>query len=258
MNNKIIGTLSDDDIDYIHKVVAEHYSDGDIIECNGLVIVLDVLGWQESAKKETIQNLFIQLNKLRGDYLDACLRCSDDRDKFNVYANAIADNIVIFVNGDFPYHSYNIYYELGKLVANSLKMGIAFRGAINYGEFYINKLGNSYVGQVVYDTIKYADKTDWAGLVIMTPLADALLENNDLEELKKLNIVQYDEIPYKDCFKQEYRKYNLTVLPNRDYTGIDYVKAYNKYMDSNNESIKIKRENTIKFINFIEANYWNK
>lgn len=256
MNNNKVGTLSNKDIDYIHKSARQHYSDGNAIECEGVIIVLDVLGWQKTATKETITNLFNQLNRFRSHCLDICLRCSDNIDKFNVFANAIADNIVIFINGDFPYHSYNVFNELGKLVANSLEMGIAFRGAINYGKFYINKLGSSYVGEAVYNSIKNADKTDWAGIIIMNPLAEILLKNKKIEDLNEFNIIQYNEIPYKSTDYKELSRHNLVIKPNRNFTNIDYIKSYEQYMAGEREDIKLKKENTIKFIKFLEENYW--
>ena len=255
MNEKI-GSLSEKDIDQIHAVYNSYIDDGQVCQNYGIVAVLDVLGWKNNIKEQDITTYFSLINRLRSYLLDTCLRCSSNGEKPNVRISTLSDTIVILIDGNSPYCEINIFNHIACFITNTLKKGFMFRGAISRGLYYTNSLDNSFVGEPYYEAAYYAEKTEWAGIIITDSLAEALLVNNSLEQLEQLNIIEYKNIPYKQNIKPT--KNNLVLVPNQEVwydiktnekNVFDFISIYEKLMEG--ESLKL--ENTRAFYNFLNS-----
>lgn len=60
--NKKIGSLSMNDIQYIHEQNYKHSKDGEIKENFGIVAILDVLGWKNRTCKLSIKRYVDLIN----------------------------------------------------------------------------------------------------------------------------------------------------------------------------------------------------
>ena len=103
--------------------------------------------------------------------------------------------------------------------------------------------------------MEYAEKTEWAGIILTNSMAKVLLEKNDIEKLKELNIISYDNIPYKNNIAPCYR--NLVIVPKMLFTPpqrnifVDLMGLYEKVLESENKDVKKKLENTKSFLEFL-------
>ncbi len=261
--DKTLGSLSGRDIDYIHNTFNSHLGDGDYAKHFGIIAVLDVLGWKKTMTPDKIPEYFGLINSIRSDILDTALRFTSDPDEINIKISILSDTLVLSIDmgKTQPYCEWNLFSLLSRFLTKALKKGFAFRGAISRGEYYTNSLGNVFVGDSFYEAATYCEKTDWAGIIITDSLANALLENNTVEQLKSIFIVQYDKIPFKKDILPP--KENLVLMPSmetfidrqtRTIKKIDFKQLYGLIMDSPNESIQQKYHNTCCFIDYLENN----
>ena len=263
MNNKKVGTLSTEDIKRIKLQYDQHKNDCSMIEKFGIVVMLDILGWKNLITINNVKKYAELLNSLRTKILDILLRVTDVNKEYNVDISIFADTIVILINNNGPFNELNIFNIISSFVTDSLNKGIAFRGAISRGKYYTNLSKNIFIGEAYYEAAQYCESTNWAGIIITPSLKKDLLQNNSIETLKEINIVKYDEIPFKLDIE---KKSNLVLVPNRehwfhceigssDYTNFKLL--YKNIMKNDyTASVNEKYENTIKFIEYLEKNFW--
>ena len=260
--NKVIGSLSTEDITKIHLDYENHTQDGLVSENFGIVVVLDVLGWKQNIKPNDVSAYFQLINRLRSKFLDTCLRCADKNEVPNVRITTLSDTIVVLIDGSTPYNELNIFNHISQFLTEALKKGFMFRGSISRGTYYTNKLDNSFVGEAFYEAAKYAESTEWAGVIINDTLSTALLENNSVDSLLQLNIIQYMDIPFKSEIKPT--KDKLVLLPQREFwydaklkktIYFDFLEKYVELMKGS-KSNEIKLNNTKVFYEFLYKAYW--
>ena len=259
MNNGVIGTLSKKDMEKEKIIYQKHLDDGIVERRYGIVVVMDVLGWKNKANPEVIKTYVDLINVLRIKILREWMRVSDNVKDEDLYIIMMSDTICIFLDIDDSYCELNIFKAISEFIVEALGKSFAFRGAVSRGEYFINKKKNVFSGEAIYEAIKYAETTDWAGIILTDSISRALLENNDIDDLKALNLISYDKIPYKKevldkiapCYK------NLVLVPktlfplSKRNIFIDLMDLYEKVLDSDKEDVKVKLENTKQFLEFL-------
>lgn len=108
------------------------------------------MGWKSSATPEFMERYFYLINFLHSQINVTRLRCTCKPELSNISVNVLSDAIAICIDGPYPYCELNIFSARNHCIAESLKNGIIYRGAISYGEYYINQLGNAFVGKPIY------------------------------------------------------------------------------------------------------------
>lgn len=259
--NKQIGSLSHEDIKLIHEDYQRHCDDGKSIKHFGVVVVLDVLGWKNNATPEFMEKYFNLINFLRSKINDTRLRCTSQPELSNINVSVLSDTIVICIDGSYPYCELNIFNAINCFVVKSLNAGIIYRGAISFGEYYINQLGNAFIGKPIYDALKIAEQTDWSGVIITDFLAEALLENNSVDSLVALNIFPYN-IPFKPNYNT---KEHLVLYPSFEiFNDVSKIKTVTEVKDLYKKIILrdtipeniLKYNNTCNFLDYLEGIGW--
>lgn len=257
--NKKIGSLSNEDIQDIYLQSAIHISDGEIKENYGIVAILDVLGWKKRANEKSIKEYVSLINNLRWRMYDTYKRCVVDDTPPNFTITTLSDTIAILINGSSPYCEFNIFNHISSFLEDAIEHGFMFRGAISRGKYFTNSLGNVFVGEPFFEAAVYAESTDWAGVIITDSLSSALLENNSLQDLAQVNIIQYEDIPFKNKVTPCKDKLVIVpqnrkriILPSKKIARLDYKSLYKKYMDKEVE----KYNNTKVFIEYLERTFW--
>lgn len=255
MNNRTKGSISNEDIEKLQSIYNQHIKDGDIEERYGIIVVMDVLGWKNKATEKTIKTYLDLINRLRARILENWVRVDDDVKDEDLYIVVMSDTVCVFLNIDDRYCELNIFKFISEFIIDALVHSLAFRGAISRGKYFINKKHNVFVGEAVYEAMEYAEKTEWAGIILTNSMAKVLLEKNDIEKLKELNIISYDNIPYKNNIAPCYR--NLVIVPKMLFTPpqrnifVDLMGLYEKVLESENKDVKKKLENTKSFLEFL-------
>ena len=253
-----IGSLSNEDIREIHEDYEKHICDGDVRENIGIIAVLDVLGWKDNIQPQDITVYFSLINQLRSSVRDTCLRCASKEVKSNIRITTLSDTIVILIDKNYPYNQANVFGHISKFITNALKNGIMFRGAMSWGTYYTSNLDNSFVGLPYYEAAGIAEKVNWAGVIITDSLANELLRENKLEDLKQIGVIQYNNIPFKEGFTTQQK---LVLIPDRPVTykapewkkeHFNFASAYKPLMTNQEQ----KLSNTLAFFEYLNENIW--
>lgn len=78
MDNGKIGSLSTEDIQYIHTQYQKRMDTGTTIEEKGVIICLDVLGWKNYTRPNQIENLTALTAGLETTILSEFLKLTDN------------------------------------------------------------------------------------------------------------------------------------------------------------------------------------
>ncbi len=257
--DKVFGALSLNDIKDIYKQSAKHLKDGDINENFGIVAILDVLGWKKRVNEQSIKTYVRLINKLRLQMYDTYKRSVEDKNTSpNFTITTLSDTIAILVNGSFPYCELNLFNHISAFLEDALEQGFMFRGAISRGKYFTNILNNIFVGEPFFEAVKYAEATDWAGVIITDTLAAALLEENTIDDLQRISIIKYENIPFKKGITP--CKDKLVLVPQNErrvfypstIARLDFKALYKKYMVDEIDKYK----NTATFIEYVEKTFW--
>lgn len=260
-----MGSLSTEDVQYIHTQYQKRMDTGSTTEEEGVVICLDVLGWKSYTRPNQIENLTALTAGLETTILSETLRVSDDNKNSKIDIINLSDTIFIFISNNSSYFFANVFKALAKFINDAFIYSFAFRGAISYGKYKYNKTKNIFTGNAVYEAAKYCESTEWAGIIITDSLATELLKKNDYETLERIHLIKYEDIPYKESFLKEHSRCEgfLALNPNRIAFGPvgeymadeNLIDKYTRYFSNGtgviSDELKGKYENTIKFIEFI-------
>lgn len=265
MDNGKIGSLSTEDIQYIHTQYQKRMDTGTTIEEKGVIICLDVLGWKNYTRPNQIENLTALTAGLETTILSEILKLTDNSKNNKIDIVNLSDTIFIFISDNSPYFFANVFKALAKFINDAFTYSFAFRGAIRYGEYKYNKTKNIFTGDAVYEAATYCESTEWAGIIITDSLATELLKKNDYETLERIHLIKYENIPYKESFLKKHPRCQgfLALNPNRiafgpfgEYlTDENLIDKYTHYFSNGTgaipDELKGKYQNTINFIEFI-------
>lgn len=271
MRKKEKGCLSDKDIEFINAQYQKRINTGTTTKEKGVVVCLDVLGWKNYTRPNQIENLTALTAKLEFNIYASSLRDTESIKNCKVNIINLSDTIFIFISDSSPYFFINIFSALAEFVNKGLEYSFAFRGAISYGEYKYNKSRTIFTGDAIYEAATYCECTEWAGIIITDSLANVLLKNNKPNELERINLVEYKNIPYKESFFKKHSKCKdfLVLNPNEISFGqfgeriIDknLSEKYKIYFSTENGNVpnelSKKLDNTIDFINFINTSSKN-
>ncbi|MFW6016614.1 MAG: hypothetical protein ACOCRK_09260 [bacterium] len=228
MNNGVLGSLSNEDIEFIKDESSTFWRDKFTKKCKGLVVLLDILGWKNihiskgsrrgikdilkldnNNLKPTdlieitpIDEVVFATNKLRSLAKDIMCRVSNKPNEIirNIDILNISDSIAIMLDltcsGSLSYP--NLFNLIRKFYNNMLGKGFAIRGTIGYGEYYINSEYGIFMGEAIKDVGENFEATDWAAVTVTDKCVEAIKENNEIDNFaKKIGLIRYKNIPYK-------------------------------------------------------------
>ena len=186
-------------------IYQKHLDDGIVERRYGIVVVMDVLGWKNKADSEVIKTYVDLINVLRIKILREWMRVSENVKDEDLYIIMMSDTICIFLDIDDSYCELNIFKAISEFIVEALGKSFAFRGAVSRGEYFINKKKNVFSGEAIYEAIKYAETTDWAGIILTDSISRALLEvNSEFRPVLKSN-----GFLTRDSRTKERKKYGL-------------------------------------------------
>ncbi len=264
MNNNEVGTLSVEDIGLIYSESEKYSQDRIVTEHQGLVVMLDVLGWKAHNNDGQIEKHVENINFLKNRINDTLLRCMNNIEDGKVDVVTLSDTILILIDNNSSYHPLNIFGLLSEFILKGLEKGFAYRGSISYGKYKKNISSNVFIGNAIYDAHKYCESTDWAGIILTDEGIKYLEKFENLESSsKELNLINYSDIPYKN--KKIINKNNYVLLPLNRLTHRsaenkiihmlpNFEEMYKTIMSSSHEKVKKKLANTLKFYEYARKN----
>lgn len=215
---------------------------------NGPIAMIDILGYKEKLCMNSIDHIKNIINELIRIIDTVSTIVNRDRCRFNYFSNNntthttvidyvfFADTFLLFLESDNsckinePANSINsLCYATLLIMGESFKNNISLRGAISFGEFYIQKDPVIIIGKPLSEIAQLEKSQNWAGVVLSYDLDSFNLEDSF--------IVTYP-VPFKKNTK-EMRVINWPLF--------SYDPDFDRCFDSNRPDVVTKRENTKEF-----------
>jgi hypothetical protein len=158
---------------------------------DGFVALLDVLGFSALVRESGEAGIQRYLNSLTNT-------TAQSEVKYVVFS----DSIVLSEKGDSPESFLAIAGACSRLLGELLSQGIALRGAIAFGNFIREALGESVfvAGRAVIDAYQFEQAQDWVGIMISP---SALGRFKDLEALCLINWQKHASVEgFKDLTRR--------------------------------------------------------
>jgi len=153
-----------------------------------------------------------------------------------------SDTIVVYTrkSGKKAFNHLIRFAEI--LFTHMIHLKIPLRGAISFGEFYVNTRKHIFIGKAFLEAHRYAEEQDWIGLII-TPSAQSVA-------LDDKNYVPYRLCFYDVPFHNNKSKKLLTLCLEEHPKFPDVIhKNLSELRDTQiDQSIKEKYNKTISFI----------
>jgi len=218
----------------------------------GAIAMIDILGYKDRLCKSSIEDI-------KQNIIDKLIRIIDtantivnrDRFRFNKFSNDntiyttgldyvfFADTMLLFIESDDacfinrPENSINsLCYATSLILGKGFENYISLRGAISFGEFYIQKNPVIIIGKPISKISQLERTQDWAGVVLSDDL--------DKYDLFDSFITKY-AVPFKDNSIKEMRAINWVRFINKPDFDLSF--------DSDRQDVIIKKENTRVFYN---------
>jgi hypothetical protein len=221
---------------------------------NGAIAIIDILGYKDKLYKCSIEDIKQNtIDKLIRIIESANTIVNHDRVRFNKFSNNnlihttvidylfFADSLLLYIECDDasfinqPENSINsLCYATSLILGKAFENYIPLRGAISYGEFYIQKDPVIIIGKPIYSITQLERSQDWAGVVLSDDL-----KNFDLPD----PFITTYPVPFKDNSNKEMRVINWIRYINKP----DFSRCF----DSDRQDVLMKKENTESFYNLL-------
>ena len=159
-----------------------------------------------------------------------------------------SDSFILFTEDDTFASFSSIELVLWEIFQNMMFTNKPLRAALSVGEFYSNKERNTYIGPALIKAYDYAEKQNWIGLVL-TPKAHKKLSAHGYA----IDTIRYSEyqvpIKTKEIGKENLFARNICSLKRYVIQAQESAKKEKEY----EENVKVKYENTLKFIKHLES-----
>ena len=178
-------------------------AEDELIESQGVVVLLDVLGTRANSSGQALETLkkFESFARDATESTSTALRAGErlGMRPSTLVPKIMGDMIVLL----FPGHQANgdesiILSEMGycihrivQLFLRAIETQVFLRGAISYGDFVYSKRGNSVVGPAITDAANWCEKADWIGIQL-TPSCGMHLETIQNSDVKNLGCILFD------------------------------------------------------------------
>jgi hypothetical protein len=266
----------------------------------GFFGIFDVLGYSKMIESNDLDSL-IEIYKRTLGVLDDKVLCLGDFDK-SLLATlkgpksfAFSDTIVLYQdlsnmpNG--PIENGTSIFFLGKvchLLRQAFELGIPLRGAVSYGEYYIQEDKGCFIGYPIIEAHNEESKQNWSGATLCKSAWDKLwAAHNESMEMQgewrgsylkgffsPLNypFLEKYPIPYKSshiegvalCWHDVVLDFMCLDNPSRfnSYNSENIgqfvrekFEAHGKIVDNNDDKTKMKIENTANFLGTMQTRY---
>jgi len=227
--------------------------------------LFDILGFKDIVKNNNITSLVPQFNDFFVQNLKASSHLSHKRigttilpDPKTKLAHLLqfSDTVVLFsdVRPRAPLdHLYNSLMHLLLAASGALSTcifsGFPIRGAVSYGEFYVNDKENIYLGKSLIEAYEWEKEQDWAGAILSPSCEQWLIRNNLMGPILESEYIVPYHVPLKNKEHKEYYAVNwpaiVSLKKKEAIEAIERSFQLNNYEQS--EAVQRKMEETIKF-----------
>ena len=221
----------------------------------GAIAMIDILGYADRLCKSSIEEIKVKIiDKIISLIEAANIVVNRDRYRFNKFSNNntihttsldylfFSDSMLLFIETDdaslvnIPEHTINsLCYATSLILGKGFENNIALRGAISFGEFYIQRDPVIIIGRPIFEISRLEKSQNWAGIVLS-------------DELNKFDLIESFITKYFVPFKNEKDSKEMNVI---NWTRYINKPDFDLCFNSKRTDVLVKKENTLKFYNYM-------
>lgn len=219
-----------------------------IIKGKRVLALFDILGFKNHINKAKLREL--------PEFIDLTISntkkslVSDDIVSFISFS----DTIVLFgINGEDLIESNFLIISSSNLINSLASNGILVRGALTYGDIFINQNKNTILGPALVKAYEYEKNQDWVGGIVDPDFEEMFVEGiSTAPENLKNNLVAYCA-PFKSGFIKEYRC--IGWMHRQKLTKEKLYRLFFKDRQRIKHEVNRKFLNTLAFLEFCREKY---
>ena len=228
---------------------------------NRTVAFIDVLGFKEKIKnfsadelgKEYKRVLFYALEKynLNIDFFKE-ISFFKDVDRYCEYY-VFSDSIILTSFDDTINSSFKLLIFTFKLARTMIAQGYSIRGAITFGEMFVDLQNSIFVGEALVKAYQLEYKQNWIGIVIDDSVIEQFPSIFNFNYSLYPQYLKYLFVKYEVPFKEGKIIENFVINWRFNLIVEEGIKSL--FPNANKEwSAKIKIDNTLQFSKYIKNN----
>jgi hypothetical protein len=204
------------------------------------VCYFDILGFRERLKRRGIVDVvhwYFQSREIAESQIPK---------KHRLHLHCFSDTFLIYSSDDGAASFAQIEQAARWIVNLNLQMHIPLCGAISYGEVYIDREDNIYIGNPLNEAYLHGENQNWIGLLLCRSATQRM---NDLKlpASQRLNYRRY-RIPWKKKLSGEKPLYAYLIGASTARPGQNDYKKIVKQMKFEAGTAKNKYQRVIKFL----------
>jgi hypothetical protein len=265
------------------------------ITCNDrFVAFLDIDGFSDFVLKNPIKDCYNLLHTMKSEVIDNLQRLYDAKEENGIgrmqefgsskFIN-FSDSVILFTKGNSIDDLKGLLFDVAAIYTFCFrKLKKPLRGAVAYGEIYLDFENNIYTGKPIIDANKLHENLNYYGVDISKTAKDhielinrtqnpsetgaSIFDLNETKERHICNLIRLDNaftFFNHDFTKEKNEKEsfginfvalnNPSYLPSVDKSILEELKkaAIENKNNCETEKIKIKFENTIKYVEALNS-----
>ena len=222
-----------------------------------------MLGFKEAVKRDineawgALEDMRVSMEKSLNLFIRLPGETILTNEKDGILSTNFSDSIIIFSSGDKREDLHRMLIMASQFFAYALNKCVPLRGAISFGEFYLNLEKNLFCGPPLIEAYEIGENAQWSGIVVSESFA-AKYKENPLRSSDQEVVIKYP-IPTKgDPQSGWVLNWPLVFKNNFDpkisITPENFALAFKRlFGDYNSWSPNVKKiyENTVEFINLM-------
>lgn len=156
-----------------------------------------------------------------------------------------SDSIFLIAEEDTEESFMDLVFYAWRMMQMFIAAGFPLRGAITYGDIYVNFEKNIFLGSAISDAAVLEGKQDWIGAVVDTSAIGryrTVFEKSDVYGFLMNTLLPIYDVPFKDGMRR-----NCSVINWRhNIVSQDGIKALFKN-EPFNEAVQVKIDNALQF-----------
>ena len=156
-----------------------------------------------------------------------------------------SDSLFLIAEEDTEESFMDLVFYAWRMMQLFIAAGFPLRGAMTYGDIYVNFEKNIFLGKAISEAAVLEGKQDWIGAVVDKTTIDryrTVFEKDDVYGFLMTMLMPIHDVPFKDGVRRNYSVINW----RHNIVSQDGIKALFKN-EPYNESVQVKIDNALRF-----------
>ena len=225
-----------------------------VIQGKRAIAYFDILGFKAKVENMAINELAHKYEEIVRQ-TDGEFTIQDGKvvSKQVCYRYIFSDSIFLIAEEDTEESFMDLVFYAWRMMQKFIAVGFPLRGAMTYGDIYVNFEKNIFLGSAISEAAVLEGKQEWIGAVVDSATVDRYrpaFERDDVFGFLMNTLLPIYDVPFKDGVRRNYPVINW----RHNIVSQDGIKALFKN-EPFNEAVQVKIDNALQFSKeVVEAN----